>query len=254
MASPVKTAPPTALDRNDRFGHDGTLSTSGLPMPGLSGRANSPTGNNPQATSSRAPSMMTASSRTPPSWLASNLISRPKFTSQRASAATSSWGFTKCGGGGHHRQQQPQQGQRQPCIPALNDNQNALITGLFFLGGSKSDDGNEFQYGNFRVHLQTNSQGFVFGVGRGSVSILRITMRFTISFMDGEDFGLDAGHEGTESRRDQNSTAGKMGMNNKVAKGMDERSKPGGQEAQHSLSLSLTMTMTIVAVNTTTLS
>ncbi|KAI1129134.1 hypothetical protein F5Y10DRAFT_264448 [Nemania abortiva] len=45
MASPVKTAPPTALDRNDRFGHDGALSTSGLPMPGLSGRANSPTGN-----------------------------------------------------------------------------------------------------------------------------------------------------------------------------------------------------------------
>ncbi|KAJ8122640.1 hypothetical protein O1611_g9791 [Lasiodiplodia mahajangana] len=44
MASPVKTAPPTALDRGDRFGHDGALSTSGLPMPGLSGRANSPTG------------------------------------------------------------------------------------------------------------------------------------------------------------------------------------------------------------------
>ncbi|GAW26582.1 hypothetical protein SAMD00023353_3800540 [Rosellinia necatrix] len=45
MASPIKTAPPTSLDRNDRFGADGSLAQSGLPMPGLSGRANSPTGN-----------------------------------------------------------------------------------------------------------------------------------------------------------------------------------------------------------------
>lgn len=48
MASPVKTAPPTALDRNDRFNNHnegGSLAASSLPMPGLSGRANSPTGN-----------------------------------------------------------------------------------------------------------------------------------------------------------------------------------------------------------------
>ncbi|KAI1113959.1 hypothetical protein F5Y14DRAFT_416452 [Nemania sp. NC0429] len=51
MASPIKTSPPTALDRTEnRFGqHEGggslATSSSGLPMPGLSGRANSPTGN-----------------------------------------------------------------------------------------------------------------------------------------------------------------------------------------------------------------
>ncbi|GAW24254.1 hypothetical protein ANO14919_138370 [Xylariales sp. No.14919] len=42
MASPVKTAPPTALDRN--FG-DSSLSAPSLPLPGLSGKANSSTGN-----------------------------------------------------------------------------------------------------------------------------------------------------------------------------------------------------------------
>ncbi|CAJ2502541.1 Uu.00g099350.m01.CDS01 [Anthostomella pinea] len=51
MSSPTKTSPPTALDRNRDgiFGpdHGGPLAPTGptLPMPGLSGRANSPTGN-----------------------------------------------------------------------------------------------------------------------------------------------------------------------------------------------------------------
>lgn len=54
MSSPVKTSPPTALDRSggplgDRNGvdRDGPLTAPhhGLPMPGLSGRANSPMGN-----------------------------------------------------------------------------------------------------------------------------------------------------------------------------------------------------------------
>lgn len=44
MASPVKTAPPTTLDRS--FGaSDNSLSAPSLPLPGLSGRANSSTGN-----------------------------------------------------------------------------------------------------------------------------------------------------------------------------------------------------------------
>lgn len=140
---------------------------------------------NPQATSSRAPSTTTESSRTPPSWLASSLTSRPKSTSPPASAATSSWAYTKCS----YHQQDP--------VPASHGDDNALITGLFFLGGSNDDKGNddkgnEFQYGNIRVRLQTSNQGFVFGVGRGSISILRITLRFTIDFLDGknEDFGL----------------------------------------------------------------
>ncbi|KAJ8105293.1 hypothetical protein ONZ43_g7483 [Nemania bipapillata] len=152
--------------------------------------------------------------------------------------------------------------QQQSFVPALFDDHdnsnNALITGLFFLGGSNSDDGSEFRYGNIRVHLQTSSQGFVFGVGRESVSLLRITMRFTMDFMDGEDFGFNkaaAAGKGMMSKGDQNSTQRDLGMNNKVApEGMDEKNRAGGQEAQHSLSLSLTMTMTIVAVNTTTLS
>jgi hypothetical protein len=193
--------------------------------------------------------MMTASSRTPPSWLASSSTSRPRSTSQRASAATSSWGFTKCAGYGQQH--------GQPCVPALFDDpdNNALITGLFFLGGSKSDDGSEFRYGNIRVHLQTSSQGFVLGAGRESVSLLRITMRFTMDFMNGEDFGMSGENEATRRKGDQNSTQRDLGMNNKVAPGMeDEKSRTGEQEAQHSLSLSLTMTMTIVAVNTTTLS
>ncbi|KAI0873701.1 hypothetical protein GGS24DRAFT_378141 [Hypoxylon argillaceum] len=249
MASPVKTAPPTALDRGDRFGHDGALSTSGLPMPGLSGRANSPTVGHQQATSSRAPSMTTASSRTPPSWLASSSTSRPRSTSRHASAATSSWGFTRCGGSG----QQHGQSCAAPAALSDADNHNApLITGLFFLGGSKSDDGSEFRYDNFRVHLQTSSQGFVLGAGRESVSLLRITMRFTMDFMDGDGLGLNAGNDGTEMKGDQNSNQRDLGMNNKGME--DQKNRAGGHEAQHSLSLSLTMTMTIVAVNTTTLS
>ncbi|KAI1751650.1 hypothetical protein F4782DRAFT_172837 [Xylaria castorea] len=180
--------------------------------------------------------MTTASSRTPRSWLASSLTSRPKSTSPPASAATSSWGFTKCG---YHQQQQHD-------VPAPHGDHNALIPGLFFLGGSNNDKGNEFRYGNTRVHLQTSNQGFVFGVGRGSVSILRITLRFTIDFLDEEVFGLGMKNEGTETERDgdDNAGAGKKG----------EGSRPAGVDGQHSLSLSLTMTITIMAVNSATLS
>ncbi|KAI0400214.1 hypothetical protein F4802DRAFT_504324 [Xylaria palmicola] len=247
MSSPVKTAP-TSLDRNDRFGSaDGSLAQS-LPMPGLSGRANSPTGDDQQATSSRAPSTMTESSRTPRSWSASNLTSRPKSTSRHASAATSSWGYTKCG---YHQQQQ----ERRVPASSRDDDQNALITGLFFLGGSHSDKGGEFQYGNIRVHLQTTSQGFVFGVGRGSASVLRITLRFTLSFMDEENFDSGGGREGTETEWGQNDTRRKQEMDNKgEPHKQGDESRPEGQEAQHSLSLSLTMTITIMAINTTTLS
>ncbi|KAI0417241.1 hypothetical protein F5X98DRAFT_164291 [Xylaria grammica] len=247
MASPVKTAPPTALDRN--FG-DSSLSAPSLPLPGLSGKANSSTGGDQQATSSRAPSTTTASSRAPRSWLASNLTSRPKSTSQPASAVTSSWGCTRYG---YHHQ--------QPAgVPAAhtndtNDNHDdALIAGLFFLGGAKSDNGSEFQFGNIRVHLQTSSQGFVLGAGRGSVSILRITLRFTLDFTDTEDFGLDLENESTK-KTDQNATRGKGGTDGGIGSGMKNEARGSGdQEGEHSLSLSLTMTMTIMAVNTTSLS
>lgn len=135
------------------------------------------------------------------------------------------------------------------------------MPGLFFLGGSSEsddDDGSEFRYGddNIRVRLRTSSQGFVFGVGRKSVSILRITMRFTVDFMNGEGFGLNAEGEGVETTCKENPAQSKMdGNHHKEAEGMEgEKSRPEKQEGKHSLSLSLIMTMTIVAVNTTTLS
>ncbi|KAI0538612.1 hypothetical protein GGR58DRAFT_286821 [Xylaria digitata] len=245
MASPVKTAPPTALDRN--FGSDSSLAPS-LPLPGLSGKANSSTGGGKQATSSRDPSTTTESSRAPRSWLASSLTSRPKSTSQPASVVTSSWDCTRYG---YHQ---------QPAgVPAAHDDDNnnnnnndddALITGLFFLGGSKSDNGSEFEFGNIRVRLQTSTQGFVLGAGCASVSILRITLRFTLDFKDTEDFGLDLENESTK-KTDKNATKGKGGTNNGLGSGMKNAArKSGDQEGEHSLSLSLTMTMTIMAVNT----
>ncbi len=157
---------------------------------------------------------------------------------------TSSWGFTRCG---YHQQQ-------QGVPPTSHDNNNdnndhdALITGLFFLGGSKSDNGSEFQYGNIRVHLQTSSQGFVIGAGRGSISILRITLRFTLDFMDGEDFGLDLENESKTKMKTEGATD-QEGQGRKV-----EGSRTGEQDGQHSLSLSLTVTITIMAVNSTSLS
>ncbi|KAI0445383.1 hypothetical protein F4803DRAFT_170935 [Xylaria telfairii] len=244
MASPVKTTAPTSLDH--RFGGENSLS-AGLPMPGLSGRANSPIVDN-QATSSKAPSTTTESSRTPPSWLASSLTSRPKSTSPPASAATSSWAYTKCS----YHQQDP--------VPASQSDDNALITGLFFLGGSSDDKGNddkgnEFQYGNIRVRLQTSNQGFVFGVGRGSVSILRTTLRFTLDFLDvkDEDFGLGRKNEGTDNKTDGNGVHGKRNENgNRGAGKQGEGCRSGDLDEQHLLSLSLTMTITIMAINPAT--
>ncbi|KAI0861540.1 hypothetical protein F4860DRAFT_162012 [Xylaria cubensis] len=245
MASPVKTAPPTALDRGDRFGaaQENSLSAPSLPMPGLSGRANSPTDNTQKATSSRAPLMTMASSRMPRSWLASSLTSRPKSTSLPASAATSSWGFTKCGWHQQHH------------VPASHSDHNALITGLFFLGGSNNDKGSDFQYGNIRVHLQTSNQGFVFGVGRGSVSILRITLRFTIDFLDEDVFGSGMKNEGTETKWDGNEAHRKRNEGENAEAGKQgEGSRLADVDGQHSLSLSLTMTITIMAINSATLS
>ncbi|KAI1349050.1 hypothetical protein F5Y01DRAFT_327738 [Xylaria sp. FL0043] len=256
MASPVKTAPPTALDRN--FGaSDNSLSAPSLPLPGLSGRANSSTGGEPQATSSRVPLTTTASLRVPRSLLASNLTSRPKFTSLPASAVTSSWGFTRCG---FHQQQQQQgvpksQDNNTSNTDAINHNDHdALITGLFFLGGSKPDSESEFQFGNIRVRLQTSSQGFILGAGRQSVSILRITLRFTLDFMDEKDFGLDLENESTKNKQGQNTAQGTGDTDHggQGMKGDDDRT--GELDGQHSLSLSLTMTITIMAVNTTSLS
>lgn len=94
----------------------------------------------------------------------------------------------------------------------------------------------------------------MFGVGRESVSILRITMYFTMDFMNGEGFGPDAEGKGTETTCDGSSARSKMDRNHEVAEGMeDEKGRPEKQEGKHSLSLSLIMTITIVAVNTTTL-
>ncbi|KAI0429750.1 hypothetical protein F5Y09DRAFT_342405 [Xylaria sp. FL1042] len=256
MASPVKTAPPTALDRN--FGaSDNSLSAPSLPLPGLSGRANSSTGGEPQETSSRVPLTTTASLRVPRSLLASNLTSRPKYTSLPASAVTSSWGFTRCG---FHRQQQQgvpnsKDDNTTTINNAINHNDHdALITGLFFLGGSPSDSENEFQFGNIRVRLQTSSQGFILGAGRQSVSILRITLRFTLDFMDEKDFGLDLENESTKNKKGQNTTQGRGDTDHggQDMKGDDGRT--GELDGKHSLSLSLTMTITIMAVNTTSLS
>ncbi|KAI0972224.1 hypothetical protein F4678DRAFT_54524 [Xylaria arbuscula] len=256
MASPVKTAPPTALDRQFGTG-DHQLSAPSLPLPGLSGRANSSTGGEKQATCSRDPLTTTESSRAPRSLLASNLTLRPKSTSPPESAVTSSWGFTRCG----FHQQQQQQPDVSNSHNNYNDNTNtndttndstdhnnkdsdALITGLFFLGGSKSDDGSEFQFGNIRVHLQTSSQGFVIGAGRGSISILRLTLRFTLDFMDEKDFGLDLENESIKNKKGHNT----KGM------GGTDHGRTGGLDGQHSLSLSLTMTITIMAINSTSLS
>ncbi|KAK5634406.1 hypothetical protein RRF57_010119 [Xylaria bambusicola] len=229
MSSPVKTSPPTALDRN--FGSsDNSLSAPSLPMPGLSGRANSSTGNLLKGPIDDDGKLKSAA-----------LLS----TSPPASEVTSSWGFTRCG---FHK---------QPGVPASHDNDNikgnkkhddALITGLFFLGGEKSDNGSEFQYGNIRVHLQTSSQGFVIGAGRESVSVLRITLRFTVDFMDEKDFGLDLGFENTKKKKEQNATQGNHGE-----QGMKHGDGGKGQQ-EHSLSLSLTMTITIMAINSSSLS
>ncbi|KAI0521900.1 hypothetical protein F5B22DRAFT_509358 [Xylaria bambusicola] len=251
MSSPVKTSPPTALDRN--FGSsENSLAAPSLPMPGLSGRANSSTGNAKQATCLRDPLTTTESSRAPPSSLVSNLTLRPKSTSPPASEVTSSWGFTRCG---FHK---------QPGVPASHDNDNdnikgnknhddALITGLFFLGGEKSDNGSEFQFGNVRVHLQTSSQGFIIGAGRESVSILRITLRFTVDFMDEKDFGLDWGFESIKKKKEQDATQGKRETDH-GEQGMKHGDGGGKGQQEHSLSLSLTVTITIMAINSPSLS
>ncbi|KAI1737617.1 hypothetical protein F4680DRAFT_468131 [Xylaria scruposa] len=214
MASPVKTAPPTALDRGDRFGaaQENSLAAPSLPMPGLSGRANSPTGNLLKGPVDDEGKLKNAA-----------LMVGIKLDLEAEVHLTAR----------HH-------------VPASHSDQNALITGLFFLGGSNNDKGNEFQYGNIRVHLQTSNQGFVLGVGRGSVSILRITLRFTIDFLDEDVFGLGMKNEGTETKRDENEA------HRKRKEG--EGSRQADVDGQHSLSLSLTMTITIMAVNSATLS
>jgi hypothetical protein len=136
------------------------------------------------------------------------------------------------------------------------DDDNALIPGLLFLGGSKSEDESEFRFGNIRVRLQTNNQGFVLGVGRGSVSVLRIVLRFTLEFVNGGGGGLDGETMDTQTGRDRNSNQEKRGGNNKAEPEMEgtEGIKAREMEQEHSLSLSLTMTITIMAVNTVTLS
>ncbi|KAI1822025.1 hypothetical protein F4861DRAFT_422141 [Xylaria intraflava] len=249
MSSPVKTSPPTALDRTgDRFGErneqrDGHLTTThhGLPMPGLSGRANSPTDDYQQATSSRARSTMRESSRTPPSWSVSSSTSRPRSISRRASAATSSWDFTN----GPHWQQRPV------------SNNNGTIPGIFFLCGSKPEKTSGFQAGNMRVRLQTSSRGFVLGAGIGSVSVLQVTLRFTFDFLSTEDSGLDEGDEGAGASWDRNrTTSARNNRDNKMGPKEDEdgENTRGEQEGQRSLSISVIMTITIVTVNAATLS
>ncbi|KAI1364895.1 hypothetical protein F5Y08DRAFT_198807 [Xylaria arbuscula] len=258
MASPVKTAPPTSLDRS--FGdQSNSLSAPSLPMPGLSGRGNSSTGNAKQATCSRDPSTTTESSRAPPSSLASNLTLRPKSTSPPASEVTSSWGFTRCG---FHKQPAADGPLPSTNTTSHNDTSSkdgkhhtnngngndALIPGLFFLGGENSDDGSEFQFGNVRVHLQTSTQGFVVGAGRESVSILRITLRFTLDFMDEKDFGLDyLGFESIKKKKGFHQTDHHHG-------GIKHGDVGAKGEQEHSLSLSLTMTITIMAINSSSLS
>ncbi|KAF2964754.1 hypothetical protein GQX73_g8833 [Xylaria multiplex] len=170
MASPVKTAPPTALDRN--FGSDSSLAPS-LPLPGLSGKANSSTG---------------------------NLLKGPIDDDGKLKSAALLVGIKLDLEAEVHLTARVR-GDIVPGVPAAHDDNNnddALITGLFFLGGSKSDNGSEFEFGNIRVRLQTSTQGFVLGAGRESVSILRITLRFTLDFKDTEDFGLDLENESTK--------------------------------------------------------
>ncbi|KAI0456887.1 hypothetical protein F5B21DRAFT_501888 [Xylaria acuta] len=228
MASPVKTAPPTALDRGDRFGAgDSTLAAPGLPMPGLSGRANSPTGNLLKGPVDDDGKLKNAALMV---GIKLDLEAEVHLTARVRGDVL------------HH-------------VPASHGGHDALITGLFFLGGSNDDKENEFRYGNIRVHLQTSSQGFLFGVGRGSVSILRITLRFTIDFQDEEDFGLGMKNEGTETKRDGNEAHGKRDENDNAGAGRQGKGGwPGDLDGQHSLSLSLTMTITIMAVNSATLS
>ncbi|KAH8157948.1 hypothetical protein CIB48_g10299 [Xylaria polymorpha] len=198
----------------------------GLPMPGLSGRANSPIG---------------------------NLLKGPVDDDGKLKNAALMVGIKL------DLEAEVHLTARDP-VPASHGDDNALITGLFFLGGSNDDKGNddkgnEFQYGNIRVRLQTSNQGFVFGVGRGSISILRITLRFTIDFLDGknEDFGLGRKKEGTDTKRDGNGIHGKKDENdNRGAGKQGEGSRSGDLDEQHLLSLSLTMTITIMAINPAT--
>ncbi|KAI0206161.1 hypothetical protein F4808DRAFT_193836 [Astrocystis sublimbata] len=249
MASPVKTSAPSALDRGDRFGGEGSLAAPGLPMPGLSGRANSPTAPL-QATSSRDPLTTTESSRAPPSWLASSLTSRPRSTSPPASAVTSSWGFTKCSC--------PQQPQSPSHSPTSSDS-DALIPGVYFLGGNTDEKEDEFQFGNIRVHLKTSTQGCLFGAGRESVSILRITLRFTIDFENGEDFCLGMKNGCNEKKNDgdwdEELFGKKSDQEDKAGAGKPngERWPIGDLDGQQSLSLSLTMSITIMAINSPSL-
>ncbi|TGJ84042.1 hypothetical protein E0Z10_g4748 [Xylaria hypoxylon] len=226
MASPVKTAPPTALDRS--FG-ESSLAPS-LPLPGLSGKANSSTGNLLKGPIDDDGKLKSAA-----------LLVGIKLDLEAEVHLTARVRGDIDNHGNHNNHD-------------YHDYHDALITGLFFLGGSKSDNGSEFEFGNIRVRLQTSSQGFVLGAGRESVSILQITLRFTLDFMDQENFGLDLENESTK-KTDQNTTRGKGGMGNGVGSGMkNEARRSGDLGGEHSLSLSLTMTMTIMAVNTTTLS
>lgn len=94
-------------------------------------------------------------------------------------------------------------------------------------------------------------------MGYGSVSVLRVTLRFTIDFMNGEDFGLDGGDGNTETDRDwgRDYFSNRGDGNAAAASGTKgDGGQSGDLDRQHSLSLSLTMTITIMAVNTTTLS
>ncbi|KAI0394676.1 hypothetical protein F5Y17DRAFT_244548 [Xylariaceae sp. FL0594] len=288
MSSPVKSGP-TALDRSgDRFGdrsdnRDGPLTHPGhgLPMPGLSGNANSPSGPGvaKQAISSKAPSTTTASSRALPSWSGSSSTSKPRCTSRRVCVATCSSDYISCS---PLRSSPPSHG-------CLTDPGSTLF--VFFLGGEVPPTGNdseELEFGvgggadgagnktRVRLGLRTERQGFVFAVGGRSVSIFRIILTFTVYFINddvdrhpgnlqhhNDNSGEGRGKGENEDLDRKGVTAQKPGQHKDREKGQEVQSlsfgahdggnsgnKQSERKAEDSHSLSLTMTITIMVANT----
>ncbi|KAI1270115.1 hypothetical protein F5Y18DRAFT_4079 [Xylariaceae sp. FL1019] len=272
MSSPVKSsapnAPPSILDRtNNRASSDddrnGNLthpltSPTGLPMPGLSGRANSPTGENNE-TSSKAPWTTTASSSRPRSWSASSWTSRPRCTSRPACAATSSSGCTRyllplprptpvpvsgpttrtkkttTGKTGVGRKEQ-MKNQWEKTMENTAMQNGGLIPGLFLLGGETRDNSGEYKFPGGKISISVETRGFVVGLGYGSVCVLRVMVKLRLDF------------DGDYQQEEQ--SGNEKGKTTKFHTKVEE----GETEAETAVSMTLTLTLTIVAIQPSTFS
>ncbi|KAI8629976.1 hypothetical protein F5Y19DRAFT_474921 [Xylariaceae sp. FL1651] len=228
MSSPVKASAPTAVDRTgdrngDRLDHrdrDGPLSTlhaPSLPMPGLSGRANSPTG---------------------------NLLKGPVDDDGKLKNAALMVGIKldlEAEQDHHHYGR---------CGPTLHSSHDGFIPGFFFIGGTEAPGEISIRRGNVVVHLQTNIRGFVWGVGHGSVLILQIVVRFKLQFVNSRADDLDKENGDLEKKQERDLNKEKGHMNKKL----EPETHGEEREREDSLSLSLTLTITIMSINKATLS